>query len=127
MATSWSGFWGDGAGSINSYSLLVNKMPRRNSIRRVVNREGFRPLTALFNSLIGATSGSGTGAITRKRISAPSNGADLGGARTVDTVSIINRNTTSADVTKLKEMVYNVKTRPTSYVRDLSGNGGPAY
>ena len=43
MATSWSGFWGDTVGSINSYSLLVNKMPRRNSIRRVVNREGFRP------------------------------------------------------------------------------------
>lgn len=117
----WSGFW-DGAG----YSLLSGKMPRRNSIRRVVNREGFREFTALFNSLVGAASGSGTGAITTKKIAAAT-GNNLGGARTVESVSVINRNTTAADVTALKEMVYGVKTRPSTYAVDKSGNGGPSY
>jgi hypothetical protein len=50
----------------------------------------------------------------------------LGGVRTIETVTDINRNTAAADVTALKEMLYNVKTRP-SYPVDLSGNGGPAY
>ena len=118
---SWSGFWG-GSG----YALLSGKMPRRNSIRRVVNREGFRDFTALFNSLIGAASGSGTGAITTKKIAAAT-GANLGGKRTVESVSVINRNTTAADVTALKEMTVAVKTRPSTYARDKSGNGGLSY
>jgi hypothetical protein len=126
MANSWAGFWGTG---VNAYSLLRNKNPRRYAIKRVVNRDSFRVMTALSNALIGAASGSATGAITFKRINpgTPLDAATFGGRRTIDTVSIINRNTTAADVTALKEMLYNVKTRPAPYVRDLSGNGGPAY
>ena len=118
---SWSEFWGPKA---NDYSLLVNKDPMRNQIKRQVNTEGFRVNSNLFNSLIGATSGSGTGAITNKRVGAP--GAIDGGKRTIDTVSVINRNTTAADVTSLKEMTFNVKRSPT-YPRDRSGNGGGAF
>jgi hypothetical protein len=95
-------------------------------MKRVVNREGFRKSTALFNSLIGAASGSGTGAITTKKIEAAT-GSNLGGLRTVESTSVINRNTTAADVTALKEMTVAVKTRPSTYARDKSGNGGPSY
>lgn len=122
---SWSEFWGPQS---NSYSLLINKDPMRNQIKRQVNSEGFRVNTALFNSLIGAASGSGTGAITTRKVSAPAPGSATidGGRRVIDSVSVINRTTTAADVTSLKEMTYNVSRRPT-YPRDKSGNGGGAF
>ena len=120
-ATGWSGLYSDITSG--GYSTIDGKMPRRNSIRRVVNRGGFRALTALFNGLIGAASGSNVTA-THKQIASVTPFADNGGARTISTISDINRNTTAADITALKEMTYNVKTRPTPEVRDLSGNGG---
>jgi hypothetical protein len=123
----YSPFWGDGLTINNSYSLLLNKMPRRNSIKRVVNRDGFRILTELFDTLIGAAAG-GTALATHKRISAlPGVGAYDNGIRAVETVTDINRASTAADITALKEMVFAVSARPSTYPRDLSGNGGPSY
>lgn len=122
----WSGLF-DGSGLVSgSYSLLINKPPRRYAAKRIVNREQFRVLTALFNGLIGAASGSNVTA-THKRIQAQTTLplGNIGGLRTIETVTDINRNTAAADVTALKEIMYNVKTRP-SYPKDLSGNGGPA-
>lgn len=129
---SYSPFWGDGLTLNNSYSLLVNKMPRRNSIRGVVNREGFRPLTELFVALLGTAVG-GPALVTHKRIAAidptlvGNLGISGGGNRTIETITDISRVTTTADVTALKEMVNNVTHRPSTYPKDLSGNGGPSY
>lgn len=119
MATS-AGFWGP-----EGYSLLVNKNPRRGRIRRTMNRRGFDQVTALFNSLIGATSGSGTGAITYKQVEGQTPFTDGGGVRTIETVTAINRNTTAADVAMLKEMTVGVVTAPSPYPTDAAGiNGG---
>lgn len=110
-------------GDPNANYSPTGTMPRLNSIRRVVNREAFRPLTALLNGLIGATSGSNVTA-THKRIEGTatvSGPINLSGARTIETVSDINRNTTAADVTALKEFLYNVKTAPATYPDN--GNG----
>lgn len=123
---SWSGFWGDGSGSTGAYSLYQNKMPRRNAMRGVVNREGFRTFTALFNGLVGAASGSNVTATHTRISNDTSSAAPNGGARTIDTITDINRNTAAADVTALKEMTVGVTRRPT-YPRDASGNGGGAY
>ncbi len=122
----WSGFWDNNPQSPQAHSL-IGKYPNRNRIRRLVNREGFRRYTELFDTLIGAGAG-GTAAATHKRIAAQDSTAigALGGVRTVETVTDINRASTNADITALKEMVFNVKTRP-SYPADLSGNGGPAF
>jgi hypothetical protein len=125
--TAWSGFYGDGIGSNSSYSILVNKNPRRNGIRRTMNREGFRAITELFDTLLGAAAGD-TAAATHSRVAAPADvsiGA-AGGTRTIDTITDINRASTAADITALKELTFGVTTRPT-YPRDLSGNGGGAY
>lgn len=116
-----SPFWEeDGA----SYSLISGKMPRRNSIRRVVNRDGFRAFTELFDTLVGATAGSAASASHARVGSTHSNNADNQEAQIV-TVVDINRNSTSDDVTTLKEMVFGVIARP-SYPADRSGNGGGA-
>lgn len=127
-AVSYSGFYGPNVGD---YSILVNKMPRRTQIKRIVNRDGFRTFTALFNALVGAATGSNVTA-THTRVSHTDRGNSLGGPASdlgqpiVLSVTDINRNTTAADVTALKEMVYNVTKRPVPYPSDLSGNGGPA-
>lgn len=126
---SWSGFWGDGVGSSGAYTLLDGKMPRREWLRRTANMEGFRANAGLFSALIGAATG-GTATFTRKRTTAlvPLGGlGSAGGIMPVETVTDINRVTTAADVTALKEMLVGVKTAPTSYPRDVSGNGGGAF
>lgn len=122
----WSGLWNNEFDE--DYSLLVNKNPRRNRMQRVVNRASFRAFKELFDTLIGAAAG-GNAVASHKQVGHPATpialGA-LGGSRTIDTISDINRATTAADVTNLKEVVVNVDVAPT-YPADLSGNGGPAY
>lgn len=97
-------------------------MPRLNSIRRVVNREAFRPLTALLNGLIGAATGSNVTA-THKRINAiqaVSGPINQSGVISIETKTDINRNTAAADVTALKEFLYNVLTAPSTYPTNLN-------
>lgn len=124
MAGGWAGFWGDTPGA---YDLLVDKMPRRNSVRRVVNRDGFRALTRLFDVLVGAAPG-GTATASYRRVKhmyRNNSGPEIG--KFVEVVPVINRATTSADVAALKEMVFNVRTAPSTYPADRSGNGGKAF
>lgn len=125
-ATGWQGLWTYEAGA-PVYSPIQDKIPRRNGIRRLMNRSQWRAASELFDSLIGAASG-GTAAKTHTQIQAIVNapGPIGGGVRTIETVEDINRATTADDITMLKEMTVNVKSRP-SYPKDLSGNGGPAF
>lgn len=119
--TGWSGLYDD----VNpgGYSPLIDKWPDRNRIRRVVNRDGFRAFTELFDSLIGAAPG-GTASASHKRVAGfvpDRTGAIGGGAREIEVVTDINRATTSDDVAALKEMVFNVLRAPSSYPVDLAG------
>lgn len=127
-AVNYSGFYGP---NVNDYSLLNNKMPMRTEIKRVVNSDGFRVNKALLNALIGAVTGSNVTA-THNRVghrepinTVGNNAADIS-QPVITTVTDINRNTTAADVTALKEFLVNVTERPVPYPRDLSGNGGGA-
>lgn len=114
----WSGLYNHEANSPAGHSLLVNKNPRRNGIKRLMNREGFRAVTELFDSLIGAAAGDAASA-SHKRVGHFSLGAGSeGGLRTVDIVTDINRNTTASDVAALKEMTFGVKTAPTYPARN---------
>lgn len=123
-ATTWTGLT-DSIGLFGAYTLLVNKNPRRNNIRRTMNREGFRVVTELFDTLIGAAAG-GAALATHSRVAPETPGIGLGGLRPLEVITDINRVSTAADITLLKEMVFGVVTRP-SYVADLSKNGGPAF
>jgi len=100
-------------------SLSLNKWPQRNRIKRVVHREGFRAFTELFDTLVGAAAG-GTALATHKRIAAEvrTSGPQGGGARTIETITDINRASTASDITALKEMVFNVSSRPATYVNN---------
>jgi hypothetical protein len=124
----WQGLWTHEAGNPAGYSLLVDKNPIRGRAKSIVLRKSFRKTRELLDTLIGAASGSAASA-THKEIdhaSTPLDVGALGGARTITTITDISRNTTAADITALKEFLVNVTHRPTTYPRDLSGNGGPA-
>jgi hypothetical protein len=119
----YQGLWNSEANSQAGYSPLVNKNPRRYQIKRAMDREGFRQITALFNALIGAATGSNVTA-THKRVQRPVSleiGAS-GGVMAIETVTDINRNTTAADVTKLKEMTVGVTAKPASYPKPFGAN-----
>lgn len=108
----FSGLFGD------SFTLSSDKMPSRNVMRRLALRPGFRKYRELFDTLIGAAPGSA--AVATYTQIAEDSGVG-GGNRTIETVSVINRNTTANDVTVLKEMTVNVDR--SVYAVDLSGNG----
>lgn len=116
--TGWQGLWSrDFTDLPLGYgSLTVAKYPVRNRIKMVVNRQGFRAYTALANALIGAATGSNVTA-THKRADAvvKTSGPQGGGNRIIEVITDINRNTAAADVTALKEMLYNVTHKPSSY------------
>ena len=126
----WQGLWTHEAGNPAGYSFLVDKNPIRGRARQIVNRNSFRATKELFDSLIGAASG-GAASATHKQVptqsSTPIALGGLGGLRTAETVTSINRNTDADDITALKEIMVNVSRKPTTYPRDLSGNGGPAF
>lgn len=123
--TGWSGLYNREYTDLPSGlgSLTVNKYPQRNRIKRLVNREGFRAFTELFDTLIGAASG-GAASATHKRIAAVvrTNGPQGGGNRTIETITDISRNSTAGDVTALKEMVFGVRHQPTTYVNNTAIN-----
>jgi hypothetical protein len=119
--TAYSLFWGVNPGD---YSLYINKAPIRRRAQMNVQADQYRALTALFNGLIGAAVGSNVTA-THRRIGHTLTNTEAV-ERPVVTVTDINRNTVTADVTALKEIVSAFATRPSAYPRDLSGNGGPA-
>ena len=122
-AVTSSPFWSDqGTG----YALLVNKAPTRARLQRTVGVEGFRVIKELFDTVLGAAAGSAASA-SYKRAKAETSSDVGGGSRVVETVTVISRNSTAADVTALKEMVVNVSRRPSTYPRDLSGNGGGTF
>lgn len=114
----FSGLFGD------TYTLQNDKMPMRSQARRIVLKPGFRKLRELADTCIGAAAGSAASA-TFKQIAEDSGKG--GGNRTIDTVTVISRNSTSADITALKEILFNVSRRPAAYPADASGNGGRAF
>jgi hypothetical protein len=128
VATGWQGLWTYEAGN-PTYTPIQNRVVRRNGIKRLMNRSAYRGISELFDTLLGAAVG-GAASKTHTQVQAvtPEFGPGVGGgARTIETVTDISRNTTATDLARLKEMTFAVSSRPASYVKDLSGNGGPAY
>jgi len=140
--TGYSGFW-DRTGDTIPYATLSRSVQGWRSklefqIAQLYDKQQMREQKALLNGLIGAASGSNVTA-TFKRVQAPSgpSGAtpavtgigDLGGLVPIETVTVINRNTTATDVSYLKNLVDgtmspNGGSPSITFPVDLGGNGG---
>lgn len=117
----WSGLWNNEYGE--NYSVLINTKPTLARISNLIRRRGKanRVINELFDTVLGAAAG-GTAAATYPRVQHPTD-EEFGGARTVETVTAINRASTAADITALK-LIFSDKSKPATYPADLSGNGG---
>jgi len=137
--TGYSAFW-QLTGDRTPYNFLVSQ-PRNSAasvIARAMKKQGNRDAIAAIAALIGATAG-GTATATHKVVSnplGPSNTVPgvmaltaLGGNRTIDTATDINRVTTAADVTELKKWFNNALlasgiTYPTTVGLTATQSGG---
>lgn len=142
--TGWSSFW-QMSGDFNQYAPLLQANPAGGGslgwrsklewqIAKLVDKQQFRQIKALMFGLTGAVVGSNV-TKTYTRVFGPPNteGAgpfgqtspsDLGGLVPMEVVTVINRNTTAADVTYLQSMFNtDMVGRGLTYANDLSGNG----
>lgn len=77
---------------------------------------------ALVNNVTGAAAGTNVN-VAKARVQ---HNLDRESRRAIESESLINRNSTAADVTALKSKLIRKRTSLT-FPRDLSGNGGPAF
>lgn len=109
----WSGFW-QMEGDMQPYAFQTsqNRANIANVVSKYMNKRSVADARAALAVLIGTVAGT-TATATYPRVSSPagpnasvprvSGIADLGGNRTIDTVTQINRATTAADITELKK------------------------
>jgi len=137
--TGYSGFW-QLTGDQQPYNLVNNKnsqrgrSPLERNIAQLFKRNQFRDETAAFTALIGAAAGgNATSTYSREQAPAATSAAtpgvtgiaDLGGAIPVETVTVINRNTTAADVSYLKTYFDNsLLDRGITYPTVVGSGGG---
>lgn len=113
---------------------LGARNPQDKQLARILKRNGYRGLNALFVELIGAATG-GTATATHSQVGAPANATaaatpgvssigDFGGNRVIETVTDINRATTAADVTWLEKFFNNKLLEAGITYPTVSGSGG---
>ena len=125
---SWSGFWGDGVGSTDTYALqngLNGRSALMHRVKTALNKAGSRRLKEFFEETFDAATGVAV-ARTFSRIAStasPGNPVVNGGVRTISTVDAMAGTTiTAAEEAMLLTIArYNPGH---DLVTDLSGNGG---
>lgn len=110
------------------YALLHNTGINKTGAGKLLNmrmgrRQANKVVKEILDTILGAAAGS-TAAANHYRVEAE---ADVdaftnGGARTIETVALINRATTAADVTAMKE-VFTRRPDFATYIEDASNNG----
>lgn len=110
------GFWGE-LGGLTLYN--TNTLNRR--IARLFKRPSMAKQRELAETLNGAAAGAAALA-THKQVSARENSqGELGGRRTIETVTDVNRNTTVADETQIDTEILTWDLDPT-YVANKNKN-----
>ena len=124
----WSGLWNNHYGQ--NYSGLGNNTADFNSTELRMMERGFRGRAGrVIGAIVAAVTGNAAGpnaVSTKKRVAHdPHLGVSyaMGGQRTIETETEINRATTAGDVTLIDALVT-AKSAPAVYPVDKSGNGG---
>lgn len=122
MAT-WAGGWDGYFGQPYAQISAQGNISRR--LARLYERRGGRVLGALAIALDGVVAGSNATATvnTVEALAATDSVAALGGKRNITTQTLINRNTTAADVTLLNA-IYDGLFAPATYPVDKGRGGG---
>ena len=134
--TGWSTFWSLSAppGQGSAYSLYGNRTQFEGEVSRYLGKRGFKQSRRLMYTLLGAATGQAASE-TEKRVQGQIGSANyippapskFGGAIDIETVTIVSRNTTAADLTYAQALfnrTYDLAPAIASYPVDASGNGG---
>lgn len=109
---------GAASGSVYANGLTANDADIARILR---NAGGGAVVNKVLLALLGAAAG-GNATRTQARVKG-SPQVYMGGAIPIETVTLVNRNTTAADLTAMQALV-NRNVFPSTYAPDLSGNGG---
>jgi hypothetical protein len=112
-----SGFWN------NSYSFIDGRHPLQRGVQRMLNKRGIRDVRELMRALTGVAPGAAALA-TYKRVTSDvlAGPSSNGGVRIMETVNLVNRPTTAADVTEITTRVLAFTPNP---VFPVNGDGNP--
>lgn len=131
--TGYSGFWlneGGLNGAATPYAMLFHRASTELRMATLSSRPGFRAMRELLETLIGANVGAAA-ADSYARVSAPdalASASQLGGLRTIETVTTVDRITATADksyfVDNFIKKRFIMNPAIASYPTDASGNGG---
>jgi hypothetical protein len=125
--TGWSPTLGPTSSVVGSTSgqLQFNNSPIVYRLQNTFRRTQSRPLDKVWRALTGVVAGSNA-TVNRERVKGVQAYLDpsaIGGLVQMELQSVINRNTTAADVTYIQTILDKI-TAPSPYVADSSGNGG---
>lgn len=107
----YSPLWGD------NYSPINNKTTRRKTVARLLNEGELKIDRELMRKLLGVVPGA-TAEVSDVRVK--HNRFELGGKREVETVDILDRATTAADVTDLLANILSYNSTNNAYAFDKS-------
>jgi hypothetical protein len=124
--TGWSPLYGN---TPNAYQQLFGRSSNDYHAAMALGRAGQRGVRRVMRVLTGAAPGSNaTETYARVQAATPFNTLTGGGARVVETVTEVNRNTTAGDVTYVNaniiDRIYAMTPPIANFPPDLSGNGG---
>jgi hypothetical protein len=130
VAIAWTGYsptLGAGAANVgaNSGQLQFGNPAIDYRLENTLRRSQMRPFMKVLRALTGAVAGSNA-TVNRERVKgtpAKDDPAALGGIVQMELQSVINRNTTAADVTFIQSVLDEI-TAPSPYAVDVGGNGG---
>lgn len=119
----WAGLWNNVHGE--AHSLIGTRTANERMISRLLDKPGMRSRQAIMTALNGAAVGETASASHKRAEAVQGLGSitNLGGERTVETKTDINRVTTSADETAVDDIIDG-KFAPVTYPTDAAGNGG---
>jgi hypothetical protein len=104
-----------------AYSLPTEYRFPKGGVARMFRSLGSLEFQEILDTILGAASGSAASK-TYSQIGGKEVGGALGGVRTINTVTVISRNTTDADVTDAKAVMQGLKVSGLTRVNDAAGN-----
>jgi hypothetical protein len=107
VATVLGGFWP--TNGVNSLGGVSGESPWRRRTAQGLDSYGLLGMRAIMVALNGVAPG-GTATKTRARVA---NSTELGGARAIETINLVNRVTTAADVAEITADFLTLTTRTT--------------
>lgn len=113
------GFWPENG--VVSLSSSSGKGPGRRRIAQLLGTKGMRADRELLLTLTGAAAGSAA-SDTNSRVEAST---ELGGRRTIETETLVGRNTTAGDATELVADLMTLSTRTYDPTPVANGDGNP--